>query len=295
VKVCIRCGEGKPLDRFSAGRKGRLIGTCKECINAVAKMKYKTDESYRNKCKESSKAIYASGTKKKYPSNHNWPSRSQEARSKENKRRAEKNGKIYKPRGDINTIQEKKDTRAKIKLLRQLIRATEYKERVALKPWTDKKLTENERYKLRYSLDEMFRIKEQQRQVIYKNNNPETAARSGDLRRVRASRQNDGSISRDKLYKLMTERLSCIYCSTKLTEMNRTLDHLIPLAKGGTHGVINLVLSCRSCNASKGSKDYGEWLEKLDGNHRLRALRLYVKRYGVEPDQQSFCLEYLSG
>ena len=43
----------------------------------------------------------------------------------------------------------------------------------------------------------------------------------------------------------------CMWCGT--TE-NITLDHLIPLARGGEHSVGNLVAACRSCNSSKGNK-----------------------------------------
>jgi 5-methylcytosine-specific restriction endonuclease McrA len=43
----------------------------------------------------------------------------------------------------------------------------------------------------------------------------------------------------------------CMWCGT--TE-DITMDHLIPLARGGEHSIGNLVACCRSCNSSKGNK-----------------------------------------
>lgn len=55
----------------------------------------------------------------------------------------------------------------------------------------------------------------------------------------------------------------CIYCGCggKLT-----LEHLIPLVKGGTHWASNLAPSCRSCNSSKGDKTHSEYLAWLQDN-----------------------------
>jgi 5-methylcytosine-specific restriction endonuclease McrA len=54
----------------------------------------------------------------------------------------------------------------------------------------------------------------------------------------------------------------CVYCSNVAT----TIDHFVPLNKGGTHEEDNLVTACGSCNFSKGAKDPIEWmkLKKLD-------------------------------
>lgn len=43
---------------------------------------------------------------------------------------------------------------------------------------------------------------------------------------------------------------TCAYCGEPATE----IDHLVPVAKGGTDHLDNLVSACRSCNRSKGSR-----------------------------------------
>ncbi len=44
----------------------------------------------------------------------------------------------------------------------------------------------------------------------------------------------------------------CVYCATKLDAHSATLDHVVPLARGGAHEVGNLVASCAPCNRLKG-------------------------------------------
>jgi 5-methylcytosine-specific restriction endonuclease McrA len=41
----------------------------------------------------------------------------------------------------------------------------------------------------------------------------------------------------------------CFYCGRK--EESMTVDHVIPLIRGGANGIGNLVTACRSCNSSK--------------------------------------------
>lgn len=41
----------------------------------------------------------------------------------------------------------------------------------------------------------------------------------------------------------------CVYCGRKMQRL--TMDHILPLAKGGSHTLSNVVPACRSCNARK--------------------------------------------
>lgn len=50
---------------------------------------------------------------------------------------------------------------------------------------------------------------------------------------------------------------SCAYCSS--TE-DITQDHLIPLSRGGSHTITNVIPACRSCNARKGDSTALEYL-----------------------------------
>lgn len=50
----------------------------------------------------------------------------------------------------------------------------------------------------------------------------------------------------------------CAYCGT--TERKITLDHVVPLSRGGEHGPANLVGVCEYCNKSKSTKTILEFL-----------------------------------
>lgn len=43
----------------------------------------------------------------------------------------------------------------------------------------------------------------------------------------------------------------CPYCNKNKTD---TIDHVVPLSKGGTNNKDNLIAVCRSCNSKKGAK-----------------------------------------
>lgn len=43
----------------------------------------------------------------------------------------------------------------------------------------------------------------------------------------------------------------CFYCSEKLTKERVEVDHRIPVYKGGTNDLCNLVLACKECNRFK--------------------------------------------
>jgi 5-methylcytosine-specific restriction endonuclease McrA len=53
--------------------------------------------------------------------------------------------------------------------------------------------------------------------------------------------------------------LPCTYCG-ELESIQ--LDHIVPIARGGSHSIGNLAPACRTCNASKGTKTITEWRKR---------------------------------
>jgi len=47
----------------------------------------------------------------------------------------------------------------------------------------------------------------------------------------------------------------CQYCGIKLSHSETTIDHVIPVSKGGTLTWENAVTACKECNNRKGNKD----------------------------------------
>ncbi len=77
----------------------------------------------------------------------------------------------------------------------------------------------------------------------------------------------DGTITHESLSELVIKQKGkCYYCSVDLdfdTFRAVHLDHYIPLSKGGTHSIHNVVYSCSSCNLRKNAKDPIEFANKM--------------------------------
>ena len=46
----------------------------------------------------------------------------------------------------------------------------------------------------------------------------------------------------------------CYHCHKKFAPEKLTMDHLVPLVRGGKTGKNNVVVSCKTCNSKKSSK-----------------------------------------
>jgi hypothetical protein len=53
------------------------------------------------------------------------------------------------------------------------------------------------------------------------------------------------------------DNYTCTYCGAHGVALE--CDHIVPVAKGGTHDPDNLTTACRSCNRSKRDKLIEEW------------------------------------
>lgn len=68
--------------------------------------------------------------------------------------------------------------------------------------------------------------------------------RAGGPRKVRFSRRN--------VY--VRDGHCCVYCGTRASEAELTLDHVVPRSRGGRTTWDNVVAACRPCNAQKGGR-----------------------------------------
>lgn len=55
----------------------------------------------------------------------------------------------------------------------------------------------------------------------------------------------------------------CAYCGIQLSPFNGQIDHIIPKAKDGKNDLENIFYSCKTCNATKGSKDLEVFRHRL--------------------------------
>ncbi len=75
-----------------------------------------------------------------------------------------------------------------------------------------------------------------------------------------------------KRYLYNRDERQCFYCGKPLSFQQMTIDHVVPISRGGTDDVFNLVLCCRECNDAKGDRPT-EGAEDLHVHLFKRAVR----------------------
>lgn len=65
----------------------------------------------------------------------------------------------------------------------------------------------------------------------------------------------NGTVTPEQIAGLRERQKKCYYCKRVFTSTRPpTIDHVIPLNKGGAHDISNIVLACKSCNSSKSDR-----------------------------------------
>lgn len=67
--------------------------------------------------------------------------------------------------------------------------------------------------------------------------------------------------SERRVFILERDGARCCYCQAEAGPFE--IDHVLPIARGGTHEVENLVVACRPCNRSKKDRTVEEWRGRL--------------------------------
>ncbi len=79
---------------------------------------------------------------------------------------------------------------------------------------------------------------------------------------IRTERQKARALRKTRWWQQKTAQGICHYCGRKVGIKNLTMDHVIPLSRGGRSTKGNLVPCCKQCNTAKQS-DLPTDLEKL--------------------------------
>lgn len=56
---------------------------------------------------------------------------------------------------------------------------------------------------------------------------------------------------KDRFEVFKRDSFTCQYCGAKAPDVILEVDHIIPVSKGGTDDILNLITSCRDCNRGK--------------------------------------------
>jgi 5-methylcytosine-specific restriction endonuclease McrA len=98
----------------------------------------------------------------------------------------------------------------------------------------------------------------------------------------RQRRAHGPRFSRQNVY--LRDNFRCQYCNCSGTLLNLTLDHLVPLARGGKTTWDNIVTACKSCNLRKGARtieELGLRLQRPPERPHFNSTALFALRYGL--------------
>lgn len=93
-----------------------------------------------------------------------------------------------------------------------------------------------------------------------RKNNPMGVRADKVRRRARKANAEGSHTAEDRKRIIETQKNRCYYCGKKM-DKDATIDHVIPLSRGGSNSPENLVAACKSCNSTKGAKLPHEWPE----------------------------------
>lgn len=127
--------------------------------------------------------------------------------------------------------------------------------------------------KIRARDSEEIKVRDNARYVKDREKRIELATEHSQRRRARKAKTVvEKGISRLALRKIHGDL--CHYCGITMIftraigrifkPEHATIEHLIPLAKGGEHTFANCILACRGCNISKNAKTLEQWKNGLD-------------------------------
>lgn len=101
----------------------------------------------------------------------------------------------------------------------------------------------------------------------WKAANPAMVAKHKDsykqTRMKRIVEQSDGTMTHEAVKRLFAVATNCFYCNKPFgSAVEKSLDHKMPVSKGGAHSIYNVVISCLPCNIDKSTMTAEEYVGK---------------------------------
>lgn len=72
-----------------------------------------------------------------------------------------------------------------------------------------------------------------------------------DPKRIAKEREKARKLKKSHWWQNLLQRGICHYCENKFSSRELTMDHIVPIARGGTSTHGNIVPACKNCNREK--------------------------------------------
>ena len=270
LKRCSKCGEEKPAtaEYFYKVKdsKDGLIRECKICRKEYKKQ-YRQENA--DKIKENNKQYYTENEDKMKQYREENADKRSEYRKQYYKEHAEREKECAKQYREENADKvkgwwakyyiENEDERKEYN--KQYRKENIDKIREQHKESNKQYYIENEdkikEYKKQYRQENTSEIEEYMKQ--YRKGNRLTLNRNNHIYRARKKALPATLTTQQwqQIKKSFDNR--CAYCGKK---KKLAQEHFIPLSKGGGYTHNNIIPACKSCNSSKGAKDFFDWFPK---------------------------------
>ena len=79
-----------------------------------------------------------------------------------------------------------------------------------------------------------------------------------DLAHLKKEKARARELRHSHWWKMKLAQGICYYCESKFPKTELTMDHIVPVGRGGLSTKGNVVVCCKACNSKKGSKTAAE-------------------------------------
>lgn len=88
-----------------------------------------------------------------------------------------------------------------------------------------------------------------------------------------------GSVTLSKVNLLIRDAFKCQYCGRELRPYTTTVDHLLPVSRGGKREWLNVVAACKPCNGKKDNRTPDEARMPLRGRPWVPTRKVVLKEH----------------
>jgi 5-methylcytosine-specific restriction endonuclease McrA len=89
-----------------------------------------------------------------------------------------------------------------------------------------------------------------------------------DEENIKSERQKARDLRKTQWWKRQCARGECYYCRKKIPPRDLTMDHIVPLSRGGKTTKGNVVCACKECNTKKKQMLPMEWEEYIQNLYK---------------------------